>query len=264
MSFLKKILLNDKYILYFVLLSSATIFIQLFPDTPDWLDFLDVFFTLLFVTEAIVKINHYGFGRYWKSRWNRFDFILTTIAIPSLFIINSGIPLNAVLVLRSFRIIKSLRLIKFIPNVKSIIVGVNNAIKSSYVIIITFITVLFVISVVNCTLFNEFAPEYFDTPVNALYSTFRLFTVEGWYEIPDAIGENSTPLISFLSKFYFVALLFSFGIIGMSIINSIFVDAMVSDNNDDLNLKIDELNAKIDELVKEIKNNKGSENTLNG
>ncbi len=36
----------------------------------------------------------------------------------------------------------------------------------------------------------------------------------------------------------------------MSIVNSIFVDAMVSDNNDEVLRKIDELNEKIDQLVK--------------
>ena len=40
------------------------------------------------------------------------------------------------------------------------------------------------------------------------------------------------------------------GIIGMSLINSIFVDAMVSDNNDDVKSQLSEMEAKIDELTK--------------
>jgi voltage-gated sodium channel len=45
------------------------------------------------------------------------------------------------------------------------------------------------------------------------------------------------------------------GILGLSLVNSVFVDAMVSDNNDELTKeverlheKIDALNCKIDEL----------------
>ena len=45
------------------------------------------------------------------------------------------------------------------------------------------------------------------------------------------------------------------GILGLSLVNSVFVDAMVSDNNDELTKeverlheKIDALNSKIDEL----------------
>jgi len=40
------------------------------------------------------------------------------------------------------------------------------------------------------------------------------------------------------------------GIIGLSLINSIFVDTMVSDNNDDLKEQICSLEEKIDKLEK--------------
>ncbi|NQX82448.1 MAG: ion transporter, partial [Flavobacteriaceae bacterium] len=39
------------------------------------------------------------------------------------------------------------------------------------------------------------------------------------------------------------------GVFGMSLVNSIFVDAMVSDNNDNLERKIEELNKKMDRLL---------------
>ena len=41
------------------------------------------------------------------------------------------------------------------------------------------------------------------------------------------------------------------GVIGLSLINSVFVDAMVSDNNDDLLERIDQLEEKIDRLLKQ-------------
>ena len=55
-------------------------------------------------------------------------------------------------------------------------------------------------------------------------------------------------LVSMLVRFA-IALLGG-GIIGMSLINSIFVDAMVSDNNDDVKSQLSEMEAKIDELTK--------------
>ena len=45
-------------------------------------------------------------------------------------------------------------------------------------------------------------------------------------------------------------LLIGGGIIGMSFINSIFVDAMAEDNNDDVKEKLRQLEQKIDELLK--------------
>lgn len=91
---------------------------------------------------------------------------------------------------------------------------------------------------------------------HSLYSTFRLFTVEGWYEQPDAIANNSSVAWGVFARIYFVILLFFDGIIGMSLINSIFVDAMAEDNNDELMKKVTDLEKKIDRLIecKDIQN----------
>jgi voltage-gated sodium channel len=76
--------------------------------------------------------------------------------------------------------------------------------------------------------------------------------VEGWYEIPDTVAEyyNASSIAAGFIRLYFCALLILGGIIGMSFINSIFVDAMVSDNNNELESQMKELNAKMDELLK--------------
>jgi voltage-gated sodium channel len=60
-----------------------------------------------------------------------------------------------------------------------------------------------------------------------------------------------------------VLLLIAGGIIGMSLINSIFVDAMVSDNNDELEKKIDRLEKKIDQLLKEKENDNADQDFVN-
>ena len=56
-------------------------------------------------------------------------------------------------------------------------------------------------------------------------------------------------------RVYFCALLILGGIIGMSFINSIFVDAMVADNNDDVMNKLTELQKTLDELKKQTEYN---------
>jgi voltage-gated sodium channel len=47
----------------------------------------------------------------------------------------------------------------------------------------------------------------------------------------------------------------------LSIVNSIFVDAMVSDNNDELEKKIDSIDSKINEIMTKINNNETRKNT---
>ncbi|MBR5711592.1 MAG: hypothetical protein IKX40_12625, partial [Thermoguttaceae bacterium] len=50
-------------------------------------------------------------------------------------------------------------------------------------------------------------------------------------------------------KLFFSVLLFLGGIIGMSFINSIIIDAMASDNNDEMLARLKELETKINLLL---------------
>ncbi len=97
--------------------------------------------------------------------------------------------------------------------------------------------------------------------MRSMYSTFKVFTIEGWYEIPDKIVRNSDTFSAFIIKFYFVIILIVGGILGLSLVNSIFVDSMVMDNNDDIEKKIDLLDKKI-ELLLEEKNKRESDKQL--
>ena len=231
------------------------VFIQEFDLNGNALDYIEPVFTILFIIEMLVKINEFGFSKFIVDRWNRFDFILIVISIPSLAVIfynNSDLQLNIFLTLRVFRVFKFFRLIRFFPNVSNLFTSVQRALKTSYIVIAGFFLLVFIVSIVTCSLYKNIAPEYFGDPLDSFYSIFRLFSVEGWYEIPDLIAIRTSPAIGFLSKLYFIMLLLCGGIIGLSLVNSIFVDAMVSDNNDDLQKDVTELNNKIDVLTKKI------------
>jgi voltage-gated sodium channel len=211
---------------------------------------LDSIFTLLFLIEAIVKIKTYGWKAYWSDGWNKFDFILVLCAMPSLLnlVADTGLSTNILLSFRTFRAFKSFRLFQFIPNIEYLIRGVKLACKASFVVVIAFLILLLVFSILTSTIFGNIAPEYFGDPATATYSIFRLFTIEGWYEMPDAIARNSQEGMSTFAKVYFSILLFAGGIIGMSLVNSIFVDAMAQDNNDEIMDKLKEIEKKIDEM----------------
>lgn len=211
---------------------------------------IDCAFTLLFAIEAIVKIKVLNWENYWADGWNRFDFILVLCALPSLanLVTDIGLSTNILLSFRAFRAFKSFRLFQFVPNIEYLIKGVQLACKASFVVVIAFVVLLFVFSILTSTIFGEAAPEYFGNPAITTYSIFRLFTIEGWYEMPDAIARNSSEGMGAFAKVYFSILLFAGGIIGMSLVNSIFVDAMAQDNNNDVLEKLKEIERKIEEL----------------
>lgn len=216
----------------------------------------DMLITMFFLIEMIVKMQAFGMKGYWKNRWNRLDGILVLVSLPSLaafFMPDMMFDFSVVLTIRTLRIFKSFRIIRFFPNVKKITSGLKLALKDTFSVFLGFFVLIIVIAVINCKLFSEACPEYFSTPMDSIYSVFRLFTTEGWYEIPDGIAEfYDAPMMKHVVRVYFCFLLLGGGIMGMSFVNSIFVDAMVSDNNDDLNAEVKHLNGKVDTLTKKI------------
>jgi len=109
--------------------------------------------------------------------------------------------------------------------------------------------------------FFSIADNLITTLLISLYSTFKIFTVEGWFEIPEQIVENYSKSASFFTYLYFIFVVLSGGIFGLSLVNSIFVDSMVSDNNDELEKKIDNLDSKIIEILTKIKDNETGNNS---
>lgn len=258
--FLKKFFLNDKIIYGFILINALAIYLQESDKSWAWMENVEFFCALFFLVEMICKIREYGFKEYMKSGWNRLDFTLVLLSIP--FLIQFVYPiqlvnLSVLFVLRLMRIFRLLRTVHLFPGIAKIASGFKLAIKQSYALLLSYFVLIVIFGLISCGLFGEIAPEYFDTPANSVYSVFRMCTIEGWYEIPNRIAEVTTPFIGRLSTIYFCAILIMGGIIGMSFINSVFVDAMVSDNNDDLKEQLNRVEQQLAEMKKllEEKNN---------
>jgi len=251
---LKKLFLNDRFILALVLLNTISIFVGGYYRNSLAFALADALFTVLFVIEVIVKVRDLGWKAYWEDRWNRFDFIITMVAIPSLLniFIEGSLATNILLSFRALRVFKSFRLFRFIPNIKEVLKGITLAIRASFIVAVGVAVLLLVVSILTSTLFGNIVPEYFGDPGTSLYNTFRLFTIEGWYDIPDLISQRSSHGMAVFARIYFVIELFIGGILGMSLINSIFVDAAVSDNNDDVKAELEEIKA----LLKDIQEKK--------
>ncbi len=251
-----RLFLSDRFILFLIILNSFTIFGEGFHEFGKnilyYITLVDSLITILFLLEAIIKINYFGWKTYISSAWNKLDFILVLLSLPSIILLaihSESHGLSFLLIFRVFRVFKFFRLFKFIPGIEALITGVQRALKASVFALFGFFLLNFIISILSCYLFKDLSPNHFGDPMRAMYSTFKVFTIEGWYEIPDKIAQTSTNLNAFAIKFYFVLVLIIGGILGLSLVNSIFVDSMVMDNNDDLERKIDILNEKVEALL---------------
>lgn len=256
MQYLKKLFLNEHAIMAIILLNAIVIYLQTAGYDWPWLMWTDLFCTLIFCIEMLVKWHEYGVRAYWKDGWNRLDGTLVILSLPSLltpFVTVEGAGLSVLLVLRLLRVLKFFRVMHFFPNFGKIVTGFKLAMRESWAVLASFAVIIVIFGLINCSLFKELAPAYFATPLDSIYSVFRMFTIEGWYEIPDTVAAAvSMPFMAHVVRLYFCLLLIGGGIIGMSFINSVFVDAMAEDNNDDVKYQLKNMEEKIDQLLNEL------------
>ena len=254
----RKLLLNDNFILVVILINSVLIYLQVSGYENYYVGILDTICTFIFLFEMIVKHKVHGYRKYWKSPWNRLDGTLVILSFPSvaaLFIPNDMVDLSFLMIFRLLRVLRFFRVLHFFPNFRKVVKGFKRAMKESYAILLSFLVIIIIFGLLNCSLFRDADPMRFGTPLRSIYAVFQICTVEGWYEIPNAIAEyyGITSLAAEFVRLYFCFQLILGGIIGMSFINSIFVDAMVQDNNDEVSKKIDQLQKSLDELKSQLK-----------
>lgn len=252
---MKKLLLNDRVILILILLNSITIVLQGQLNSVQLTQLIthfDTVFSILFMIEAFVKISTYSFKGYISSNWNRMDLFLVVLATPAVLadlFSATDLSLSYFLAFRVLRVLKIVRFFKFVPNIDHLFQGVQNALKSSVVVFLGFFVYVFVIGILSNALFREASEVHFGTPAQSFYTVFKLFTVEGWYEIPDAINPALTILSYGLIRLFFSLVVLTGGVLGLSLVNSIFVDSMLSDNNTELEKKIETLTLEVQRLI---------------
>lgn len=254
MSRLKQLFLNERLMLIIIIINAVMLFLQESGIESHIINVIDIACTFIFIMEMIVKHCHYGVRGYWSSGWNRLDGTLVLLSIPSIvvwFFPELVMDFSFLLVIRVLRIFRFFRLVHAFPEFGAIMRNFALAIRRSYAVFVGLLIMIFTFAMVGCSLFKNVAPEYFATPLDSIYSTFRIFTGEGWNEIPDAVSAATGGMWGHLIRFYFCLILILGCIIGMSLLNSIFVDAMVSDNNDDVIKKLDQIQHDIQALQKQ-------------
>lgn len=246
----------DRFILFAILLNCVIIFLQESGIDTPLVRVIDAVCILLFIVEATIKIVQFGFKSYWESTFNQLDFILVILSLPALLTyilpsVNLGI-FSSVLLLRACRVFRFFRLLKVFRNLENIVKSLGQAIKDSLPIFFGFLMLIVVFALISCSLFKDISPKYFGTPLDAIYSTFRICTTEGWYDIPDSLSTGLSAAQVVWVRIYFIFIVVTGGIIGLSLVNSIFVDAMVSNKNQKMKEEIENLTKVINELSDKI------------
>lgn len=240
----------ERIVMAVILVNSLVIFLDVSGFTWPWLMTLDALCSLIFVAEMTLKMRHDGVLGYWHRGWNVLDGTLVLLSLPSIVV--SFLPeadFSFLLILRLLRAFRFFRVMHFFPGAEQLGRNFRKAMRECTSLFAGYLLVILIFAILSTSFFGQVAPEYFGSPLESIYSVFRLFTIEGWYEIPDSVASTYGRWGVFGVRLYFVVLLVLGGVIGLSLINSVFVDAMASDNNDEMLRRINELEKKIDALL---------------
>lgn len=125
----------------------------------------------VFVVEIGAKLVAYG-GRFFRSPWNVFDFLIVAIAlVPA-----SG-PLT---VLRVLRVLRMLRLLSLMPRLRLVVESLLRALPGIGAIAGLMALIYYVFAVMATGFFGATHPQWFGSIASSMFTLFQIMTLESW------------------------------------------------------------------------------------
>jgi voltage-gated sodium channel len=179
---------------------------------------VDVIAVAIFTAEMALKLAAYGRG-FFRDPWNLFDLLIVAVAL---------VPATETFsVLRALRILRALRLVSAVPSMRRVVSALLAAIPGLLSILGLVVLVLYTGAVIGVHLFSD-VTEYFGSMSRALYTMFKLLTVEGWPDISDAVlGRHPSGWI------FFVVYIVICAFIMLNLLIGVIVSTMERDLNAD-------------------------------
>ncbi len=132
---------------------------------------LDKLCLAVFLAELVLKLVAYR-GRFWRSGWNVFDFLVVAVAI-----VPGAGPWA---VLRSLRVLRVLRLLTVIPSLRKVVAAFLHSIPGLAGVVAVMSIFFYTMGVLATRLFGEAYPDWFGSLPASLYSLFQIMTLESW------------------------------------------------------------------------------------
>ncbi|QFS84675.1 Ion transport protein [Roseivivax sp. THAF40] len=143
---------------------------------------LDIACLSIFVIEIIAKLIAHG-GRFFRSGWNIFDFVIVGLSL---------VPGSQTLsVLRALRILRVLRVVSVMPRLRRVVEGFLTALPGMASVFLLMTLIFYIGAVMATKLFGMGCPpctpeqaaqfeEWFGTLGRSAYSLFQIMTLESW------------------------------------------------------------------------------------
>ncbi len=184
----------------------------------DWFVLLDQLILGIFIVEILIRLAAYGSRpwRFFARGWNVFDFAIVAASFVP------GIAGN-VTALRLIRVLRLVRLIEMIDDLRVIVRGLFRSMApllgvGSLVLILTYMY-----GVVGNILFGEALPDEWGTVGSAMFTCFRILTLDNWDEIYFPAAEVSGLALPYFLSFILVATFVTLNIVIAVVVNSVEV-----------------------------------------
>ncbi|MBU2961915.1 ion transporter [Citreicella sp. C3M06] len=132
---------------------------------------LDTACLAIFVAELTAKLIARG-GRFFRSGWNIFDFIIVGIAL-----VPAG---QGLAVLRALRILRLLRVVSVAPTLRRVVEGFIAAVPGMASVFLLMGVIFYIAAVIATKLFAATFPDWFGSLGASLYTLFQVMTLESW------------------------------------------------------------------------------------
>jgi voltage-gated sodium channel len=136
-----------------------------------FLDTVDGIVLGIFVAELLLKFFAYRMA-FFKNAWNIFDLLVVSVGLlPD----KSGLS-----ALRGLRVIRALRLLSVVPQMRTVVQALLDALPGMGAVIIMLSIVYYVFAVMATLMYGAAFDEWFGTLGRSLYSLFQIMTLESW------------------------------------------------------------------------------------
>lgn len=143
----------------------------LFPELSGLWHAIDLACLFVFVVEIVAKLLAYR-GRFFRSGWNVFDFLVVGIAL---------VPGNGALsVLRTLRVLRVLRVLTIVPSLRRVVAAFIHAIPGLGSVVVVMAIFFYSAAVMAVGFFGETHPDWFGSIGKSLYTLFQIMTLESW------------------------------------------------------------------------------------
>lgn len=246
-------LVSERVVVSAIVLNSLALLVMASTDESSRLEAVasrvDIACVAFFLLEVVLKIRQRGPRGYFGNGWDRTDFVLVLLSSPVLLAGAGYQEFAVVLALRLGRLFRLFRLLRFIPNRDHLVDGVRRSLRAAVGVVLALVLLNFILALGATFLFGKLVPEHFGNPALSSYTMFRVFTIEGWPDLPALVAARAPhPVWGVVARLFFGGSVLVGGIMGLSLANAVFVDEMTADNNRALEAKVDALHAELRSL----------------